>query len=318
MQAIWLENQNLEVRSGHPVPEPRTGEALIRLLLAGICSTDLEMVNGYYPFQGILGHEFAGEVIACPSDVTWVGARVVGEINIVCGSCAHCRAGRSAHCLQRSALGIKGKDGAFSEFFTLPMENLHRVPDSVSDQAAVFTEPLAAALQIQSQVQIHPEDRVLVVGAGRLGQLIAQSLVHTGCYLRVLIRREKQRRNLTASGIKCVDQTEIKAGGADIVIDASGSPEGFEIARRAVRARGTIIVKSTYAGNLNINMSSIVVDEVSLIGSRCGPFHPALQFLETKFVNPESLIEATYKLEDGLAAFEHAVRPGVMKILLSP
>jgi threonine dehydrogenase-like Zn-dependent dehydrogenase len=318
MRAVWLENQALSLRDDIPEPVPAPGEALIRLSLAGICSTDLELVKGYYPYGGILGHEFVGEVVASSADESWVGARVVGEINIVCGQCRACRSGRSTHCEQRSVLGIKNKAGAFSQFFTLPLANLHRVPDSVPDELAVFTEPLAAALQIQAQVHIQPQDHVLLVGAGRLGLLIAQSLALLGCELNVLVRRDRPRNILQSHRIACIGEDQVKPGAWDIVIEASGSPGGFEIARRAVRTGGIIVLKSTYVGDLKIHMSSIVVDEISLIGSRCGPFAPALRILEKGLVDPSALIEEIYPLEDGVAAFQHAARPGALKILLRP
>lgn len=318
MQALWLENQKLQVSNDIPEPVPALGEALIKLRLAGICSTDLELVKGYYPFTGVLGHEFVGEVLTSPSDSSWVGTRVVGEINIICGDCASCRDGRPSHCLQRAVLGIKDKHGAFSEYFTLPLQNLYRLPDAVPDEIAVFSEPLAAALEIQEQVHIHPGDRVLLVGAGRLGLLIAFSLLPTGCILEVLVRHDRQRLLLEPKGIPCVKQEQVSWGRADIVIDASGSPDGFDIAHKAVRPRGTIVIKSTYASNLNINMSSIVVDEITLLGSRCGPFAPAIRYFESGIVDPSPLTEKTYPLSAGLTAFEHAARPGVLKILLRP
>jgi threonine dehydrogenase-like Zn-dependent dehydrogenase len=318
MRAFWLENQGLSLRDDIPVPVPAPREALIELGLAGICSTDLELIKGYYPYCGILGHEFVGKVVASPDDESWVGARVVGEINIVCGQCRACRSGRSTHCDQRSVLGIKNKAGAFSQYFTMPLDNLQRVPDSVPDELAVFTEPLAAALQIQSQVHIQPQDRVLVVGAGRLGLLIAQSLAALGCELHVLVRRDRPRDILQAHRIACIGEDQVKPDGWDIVIEASGSPGGFETALRSVRPGGAIVLKSTYVGNLTIQMPAIVVDEISLIGSRCGPLAPALRTLEKGLVDPLPLIEETYPLEEGLRAFQHAACPGVLKILLRP
>lgn len=290
----------------------------MRLRLAGICSTDLEMARGYYPFTGVLGHEFVGDVVATPDDPSWLGARVVGEINVVCGQCWHCRAGRPTHCVHRKVLGLKGRDGAFAEFLTLPLENLHRVPDSVPDEMAVFTEPLAAAFEIQTQVHICSTDSVLIVGAGRLGQLLAQTLAMTSCKLSVVVRHDYQREILTRRGITSISEHEVPSGKMDIVVDATGSPGGFKLARRAVRPRGTLVVKSTYASDLQIDFSSIVVDEIKIVGSRCGPFAPALRALELDQVDPTPLIMARYSLSDGLAAFEHAAKPGVFKILLYP
>lgn len=317
MKAIWLENQALSVRDDLPIPQPADGEVLVRLRLAGICSTDLEMVRGYYPFTGILGHEFVGEVVDAPNpDLR--GARVTGEINLVCGECPTCRRGDSTHCEKRTTLGIHGKNGCFAEYLTLPLENLHRIPEHVTDEAAVFTEPLAAALEIQQQIQINPTDRVLVVGAGRLGQLIAQTLALTPCDLQVVVRHADQRQILAARGLMTVFEDQIQPRAYDLVVDATGSPDGFALARRAVRPRGTLVLKSTYAGEMKVNLSALVVDEITLIGSRCGPFAPALRLLAAGRIDPTPLITAGYSLSDGVAAFKHAAQAGVFKILLSP
>ena len=314
MQALWLENQQIKL---HEVPQPaKSGEALIRIRRAGICSTDLELVKGYYPYTGILGHEFVGDVIEAV-EPAWVGQRVVGEINAVCGTCETCRAGRPTHCENRTVLGIVNRDGVFAEYTTLPLANLHRVPDSVPDEAAVFTEPLAAALEIQQQVQIKPSDRVLLVGAGRLGQLIAQTLALTGCDLRVVARHTHQKELLKARGIHTISWDEIQPRKWDIVLEATGSPEGFDLARRAVRPRGTIMLKSTYKGEVTVNFSSVVVDEITILGSRCGPFGPALRLLEERAIDPTVLITAEYKLKESIKAFGHAAQPGALKVLLT-
>lgn len=315
MRALWLENQSLTYREDLPQPIPPAGEALVRVRLAGVCATDLELVRGYYPYRGVPGHEFVGEVVSAP-EVAWIGRRVVGEINAVCGECESCRNGRPTHCERRTVLGILNRNGAFAEYLTLPLANLHPVPENVPDDAAVFTEPLAAALEIGQQVHIRPGDRVLVVGAGRLGQLIAQTLALSGCDLYVLARHPNQIALLARRGIRTLNEAEMPIRRMDVVIEATGSPSGFEIARRAVRPRGTLVLKSTYAGNLEVNFSAIVVDEVTLVGSRCGPFPPALKLLEMGLVDPSPLIEARYPLEQGVAAFEHAARPGVLKVLL--
>jgi threonine dehydrogenase-like Zn-dependent dehydrogenase len=315
MNALWLENQTLTFRDDVPIPTPKAGEALIHVTLAGICSTDLEMVRGYYPFTGILGHEFVGEVVEA-SDPPLMGRRVTGEINIVCGECATCRRGDSTQCENRTTLGIHNRQGCFAEYMAVPLENLHTIPDDVSDEVAVFTEPLAAALEIQQQVHIAPTDCVLIIGAGRLGQLIAQSLALTGCDLEVVVRHAHQRGILEARGIRTLTEDEIVEHSFDLVVEATGSPGGFELARGAVRPRGNLVLKSTYAGDLIVNFSSIVVDEITLIGSRCGPFEPALRLLKTQQVDPLPLITKRYLLEDGLTAFEHAKQSGVFKILL--
>lgn len=318
MLGIWLENDLLQVKQDLAAPQPQEGEALLRLRLAGICSTDLEMVKGYYPFRGVLGHEFVGEVVAAPNGQFEPGQRVVGEINLTCGECPACLSGRATHCQKRTVLGILNKDGAFAEFLTLPMENLHPVPDNVPDEMAVFVEPLAAALEIQQQIQIRPADRVLIVGAGRLGQLIARSLALTGCDLSVVVRRGKARRLLAESGAHFIGVDQVPENEYDIVVEATGSPAGFTLAIRAVRPRGVIVLKSTYAGSISLDASRLVVDEIQVVGSRCGPFTPALNLLENKKLDPTALIEAEFPLSRGLDAFREAASPGVLKVLLRP
>jgi threonine dehydrogenase-like Zn-dependent dehydrogenase len=315
MKALWLENNRLGLRS---LPEPsKPGEALIRIRVAGICSTDLELVRGYYPFTGIPGHEFVGEV-AASDDQSWIGQRVVGEINVTCGSCEQCLNGRSTHCENRTVLGIAKRNGTLAEFTTLPTANLYRVPASVPDELAVFTEPLAAALQIQQQVRVRPTDRVLVIGAGRLGQLVAQSLALTGCDLHVVARHSYQQKILVDRGIRIIGEEDIQPRRWDIVVEATGSPGGFSLARQAVRPRGTLVMKSTYKGEVSVNFSSIVVDEVTIVGSRCGPFEPALRLLEKGQIDPSALIAKEFGLEDALQAFEHTARAGVLKVLVRP
>jgi threonine dehydrogenase-like Zn-dependent dehydrogenase len=215
-------------------------------------------------------------------------------------------------------LGIVNRDGTFAEYTSLPIANLHRVPASVPDEAAVFAEPLAAALEIQEQVHIHPTDRVLLVGAGRLGQLIAQTLALTGADLRVLARHTYQQKLLADRGIRIIKEEEIQRWRWDMVVEATGSPTGFEIARKAIRPRGTLVMKSTYKGEISVNFSSIVVDEVNIIGSRCGPFELALRLMESKQVDPTVLIAADFKLGDALKAFEEAAKAGVLKTLVRP
>lgn len=313
MQALWLENRLLSLRH---VPEPAVaGEALIRIRQAGICGTDLELVKGYYPYTGILGHEFVGEVVAA-EDPAWVGVRVVGEINAVCGTCEACWGGRRSHCPNRTVLGIVNRHGTFAEYTTLPLVNLHRVPDTVPDEMAVFTEPLAAALEIQEQVSIHPTDRVLLIGAGRLGQLIAQTLALTGCDLRVLARHPVQKDLLIARSIALISEDELPLRAWDVVVEATGSAAGFHLARQAVRPRGTLVLKSTYAGDLTINASALVVDEITVIGSRCGPFDAALRLLEARRVDPTPLIMDIFPLSRAIEAMERAAQPGVLKVLL--
>ena len=318
MDAVWLEDQILSLRQDVPIPVPGTGEALIQVRLAGICSTDLELVRGYYPFAGIPGHEFVGSVVSSPGDPSWMDKRVVGEINIACGECETCRSGLRRHCERRKALGIHDWNGAFADYLVLPLGNLHLVPEGVPDETAVFTEPLAAAGEILEQVDIRSTDRVLVIGAGRLGQLVAMVLRQTGCQLEVLTRYPKQQDLLARLDIQTLVEDGLASRKYDLIIEATGSPDGFELASKLIKPRGVIILKSTYKGDGKVNFSSTVVNEVSLIGSRCGPFAPALKLISEGRINPRSLIDATYPLAQGIAAFEHASRPGVLKVLLKP
>jgi threonine dehydrogenase-like Zn-dependent dehydrogenase len=314
MKGLWLENNQLELRTNIPIPEPPPGEALVRVLRAGICNTDLELIKGYYPYTGIIGHEFVGIVEQGPKQL--INQRVVGEINAACGNCRFCRRGQPTHCENRTVLGIVNRNGAFAEYLSLPIENLHLVPENVSTAAATFTEPIAAALEIQQQIQISKDDRVLVVGDGKLGQLIAQTLALTGCELLVVGRHEDKLINLAGKGIKTGLADSVTDRYFDISVDCTGNPEGFNIARRALRPRGTLILKSTYAGDLSLDASSLVVDEITLIGSRCGPFVPALELLATGKVDVQYLIDSSYPLSQGLEAFEKAKTKGVLKVLL--
>ena len=285
MRALWLENQKFSLRNDVPAPDA----PIVRVLMAGICNTDIELTRGYYPFRGIPGHEFVGELN---------GKRVAGEINAICHTCEACLSGRPTHCANRTVLGIKDRNGAFAEYLSLPLENLHVIPDAIETEEAVFIEPLAAALEIQEQVAISPDDRVLLVGHGKLGRLVEKTL---SCKLTIA------RRN-----------SSVPEKAFDVVIECSGNPEGFETARRAVRPRGTIVMKSTYAGDLTMNASSLVVDEITLIGSRCGPFDKAIDLLASRKINVRDLIDAVYPLSDAVAAFDHAQRKGALKVLIRP
>ncbi len=315
MKSLWLENNKIDLRE---VPQPqKPNEALVKIRKAGICSTDLELVKGYYPYTGILGHEFVGEVVKA-DDASWIGQRVVGEINAVCGECEQCLNGRPTHCENRTVLGIVNRDGIFAEYTSLPIANLHKVPASVPDGMAVFAEPLAAALEIQEQISIQPGDRVLLVGAGRLGQLIAQTLALTSCDLRVVARHPRQQDLLTARGIRLINEADVQKWRWDVVVEATGSPSGFALARRAIRPRGTLVLKSTYKGEMSVDFSSIVVDEINIIGSRCGPFEPALRLMEERQVDPTVLIDAEYPLTEAVKAFERAAQPGALKVVVNP
>ncbi|MGD8329070.1 MAG: alcohol dehydrogenase catalytic domain-containing protein [Acidobacteriota bacterium] len=324
MIGLWLQNGELSLRSDLPRPEPAPGEALVRVLLAGICNTDLELVRGYYPYEGILGHEFVGVVEKAPAGHAHLeGRRVVGEINAVCGDCPECDAGRSNHCEKRTVLGIVDRDGAFAEYLTLPVGNLHQVPDKLPNEAAVFTEPLAAALRVGKQVDLAESERVLVVGDGKLGQLVARVLRLSAPYLCVAGRHFHKLALLGNLGIDTVavdDESEVTPARTlrrfDVAVECTGNAEGFELARRALRPRGTLVMKSTYAGDLTFDASGLVVDEITLVGSRCGPFAPALELLTSGAVQVEELIADRYPLSAGLAAFEHARRRGTLKVLL--
>lgn len=312
-----------ELRLTETALPQRAGEALVRVTLAGICNTDLEIVRGYAGFNGTLGHEFVGVVEASPIE-SQIGRRVVGEINIGCDNCECCQAGDPRHCLARTALGIHNRDGAFAEFLTLPPQNLFFVPDNVSDRQAVFTEPMAAACEILDQVKITAAHQVAVIGDGKLGQLIARVLATTGCQL-ILIGKHADKLELAATaGIKTL---RISTGNGsnlishqkdfDFVVEASGSAGGLKLALELVKARGTIILKSTFHGGaVPVDTTRIVVDEISLIGSRCGRFESALALLEAGKVDVEPLIAAEFKLDDSVAAMTAAAKPGTLKVLL--
>lgn len=314
MTALWLEAGRLALRDDVPVPEPPEGEALLRVLRAGICNTDLETVRGYSSFTGVPGHEFVGTVEEGPAHLA--GRRVAGEINASCGRCPACRSGRRNHCPTRTVLGIVGRNGAFARYLTLPVENLHPIPDSLPTDAAVFIEPLAAALEIQEQVAIRPSDRVIVVGDGKLGQLVARTLALSGCDLLVAGRHERKLDLLAAGGVRTRFADAVSEGGFDVAVECTGDPSGFDLARRALRPRGTLVMKSTYASRLTLDASRLVVDEITLIGSRCGPFPKALDLLAGGGIDVAPLIDARFPLSGALAAFEHAGGSGVLKVLI--
>jgi len=316
MRGLWLEQQSLRYREDLAAPRAEAGEAIVRVVLAGICGTDLELRRGYSPCTGIPGHEFVGVVEQAPGAEEWVSRRVVGEINVSCGRCADCAAGRRAHCAERTVVGIRGRQGALAELLALPLANLHEVPPSLPDEVAVFTEPTAAALEVQEQRAIGPGQRVGVVGPGRLGQLVARTLALTGCELRVAGRNADARARLARHGI--VTGTTLPERWADLVVECTGHPDGLEQARRAVRPRGTIVLKSTYHGRASVDLSAFVVDEITLIGSRCGPFGKALASLASGRLEVADLVSADYPLARGEEAFEAAGRPGAMKVLVRP
>lgn len=316
MRGLWLEDRRLRLRDDLPRPVPTVGEAVVRVSVAGVCNTDLELVCGYYPYAGVPGHEFVGVVEEAPSAPEWVGVRVVGEINAACGACPTCLAGRRTHCERRTVLGIVGRDGAFATHLRLPAANLHAVPEGLADEAAVFAEPTAAALEVQEQVRVGPVDRVVVVGTGKLGHLVAQTLTAAGVRPTAVGRSARSLALLAGRGIETAAVDAVPPRQADLVVECTGAPEGLEIARRAVRPRGTIVLKSTYHGACSIDMAPFVVDEITLVGSRCGPFAPALALLARGAVDPRPLVEARYPLGNAVAAFEHAARPGALKVLV--
>ncbi|MBI3932224.1 MAG: alcohol dehydrogenase catalytic domain-containing protein [Acidobacteria bacterium] len=316
MRGLWLEDRSLRLRDDIPVPEPPPGEVRIRVLRAGVCNTDLELVRGYYPFTGVPGHEFVGRVERAPGAEGWEGRRVVGEINAACRTCPTCAAGRPTHCETRTVLGIVGRHGAFAESLTLPVGNLHAVPGSLPDEVAVFTEPLAAALEIQQQVDVAAGQRIVVVGDGKLGNLVSQTLALAGGDVLVIGRYPAKLELLAGRGVSTGFADALPERMADLVVECTGDPDGFALARRAVRPRGTIVLKSTYRGDATVSFSALVVDEITLVGSRCGPFAPALDLLESGRVDVTGLVHARYPLDQALTAFDHAARPGVLKVLV--
>lgn len=308
---------SIEVRDDVPPPTRRDADALIRVRLAGICSTDLELSRGYMNFRGVPGHEFVGDVIEGPPDLA--GRRVVGEINCACGDCDLCRRALPTHCRNRTVLGIYNHPGAFAEKLALPAANCHVVPDAISDEQAVFVEPLAAAIHVLDAAAIDAGTRVALVGLGRLGNLIAQVLAQTGCELLAVGRNPRSLllcRELGISATSIVDVTPRMD--YDVVVEATGTVEGLQTALGLVRPRGAIILKSTYAAPPTIDLAPLVIHEISTVGSRCGAFAPALRVLAEKRVRVEPLIDARYPLSDAPAAFRFAAQPGKFKTLLIP
>ena len=298
-----------------PQPEPGDGEVLVRVHLAGICGTDLQVLRGYHDFTGIMVHEFVGEV-AGPEDSPWLGQRVVGEINIGCGACDQCRKGLARHCRQRRVVGLKDHNGAFAQYLTLPAANLHLVPPEVPCAGAVFTEPLAAALRVLETAPVSPEARVLAVGDGRLGILIAWVLALTAADVHLVGHHPEHLALVRCRGVTTYLAADLPEGDYDIVVEASGSPAGLELALSRVRPLGTVVVKSTYMGAYPLDPAILVVPEVRLVGSRCGPFPGALRLLRDGLVDPTPLIDRTFPLLQGLEALAWAQRPGVLKVLL--
>jgi threonine dehydrogenase-like Zn-dependent dehydrogenase len=304
MRALVFEDGGLRVEEHRPEPEPSEGETLVKVRLAGICNTDLEIARGYMAYQGVPGHEFVGEAH---------GRRVVGEINAACGGCWFCREGLDRHCPNRSVLGILGRSGTFAEYLTLPDRNLHSLPDTLEDEVAVFVEPTAAAFEILEQVSLEAEHRVALLGDGKLALLIAQVL-NPRCRLTVFGKHDQKLRLLRDTHTS----TDTPTGQFDVVVEASGSERGFQQALELVRPRGTLVLKSTVAESAQLNLAPLVVNEISVVGSRCGPFEPAIAALASGEVDPRPMISARRGLSEAPAAFEQAQAPGVLKVLLDP
>jgi threonine dehydrogenase-like Zn-dependent dehydrogenase len=296
-------------------PEPLPGEALVRVSMAGICNTDLEIARGYMGFSGVLGHELCG-VVERASDARWVGRRVSGEINVGCTSCSFCQRKLARHCPQRSVLGILSKDGCFASHVTLPLANLHVIPDVIADEVACFIEPTAAAFEIIEQVALGPRDRVLVLGDGKLGLLIAQVIATTGARTTLLGKHDDKLAIARGLGLTTARHEELEPKSFDIVVEATGSPGGMQQAIGFTRPLGTIVLKSTHHAPLTFDSAPIVIDELRVVGSRCGPFEPAIAALASGAVNPRPMIAAVHPFAEADRAFAHAAQPGTLKVLL--
>src|SRR5947209_7998927 len=316
MRALVFDS-SLQLDSRHKDPAPAGGDTLLKVRAAGICATDLEITKGYMNFRGVLGHEFVADVVQSP-EKDLIGQRVCGEINVVCGRCDLCLSGLSTHCRNRSVLGILNHDGAFAEFVRLPASNLHVVPRQVDDDAATFVEPLAAAFQILKQINLDARKWVTVLGDGRLGLLVAQVLCDAGCPVRVIGRHPEKLALCEKWSIRSRPLEDIAPRhDQDVVVDCTGSASGIELALQMVRPRGTIVLKTTAAAGKPLNLAPVVIDEINIIGSRCGPFREAIRALTEKRVDVTSLIHRRMKLEQGVEAMELAGRPGVLKVILT-
>jgi threonine dehydrogenase-like Zn-dependent dehydrogenase len=300
----------------HARPQASAGMAVVRVGVAGICNTDLELVKGYMGFRGVLGHEFVGTVADGPTE--WCGRRTVGEINFACGHCALCARGLQRHCPTRRVMGILNADGAFAEYVAVPVANLHRVPDGVDDECAVFTEPLAAAFEILDQVPLQPGTDCVVLGDGKLGLLVAQVLFQAGARVLAVGKHDDKLAILRRRGIETVLMSEWRQTPATVVVEATGSPAGLSAAIAATRPRGTLVLKSTVAAAAQLNLAPLVINEITMVGSRCGRFTPALDALQTGSIDAASLISARLPLSDGVEGLRRAAMPGTLKVLLRP
>ena len=314
MRALVLGDDGVRLETDRRDPVPAAGDVLVRVLVAGICETDLQLIRGYHGFRGVLGHEFVGVALGGRFE----GRRVVGEINCSCHACETCRAGRPGHCPRRTVIGIVNRDGAFADLVSVPERNLHAVPDAIETEAAVFTEPVAAAFQIPEQVTITSGDRVIVVGDGRLGNLCAQVLSRLTDHLLVVGKHRDKLARLERLGIRgCLLPDRPRDRAADAVVECTGSDSGLPTALELVRPRGTIVLKTTIAGVSTLALAPVVVDEVTIVGSRCGPFGRALDALAHGLVDVRALIDDRFPLSDGVRALQRAAEPGVLKVLVA-
>ena len=316
MKATFFDGKQMIFDNNYPDPE--FNETLVQVNLAGICGTDLEILNGYMKYTGILGHEFVGTVVKSKnSDL--IGKRVVGEINAGCTKCDFCIRGMERHCPSRTVLGILKRDGAFAEFLSLPEKNLHVIPDSISDEQAVFVEPLAAAFEINEQISLKPEWNVAVVGDGRLAQLIIQVIKLTCSNITCFGKHQNKLEGLIQSGIKIkigIESTDEQL--FDLVVEATGSNSGFTDTMKLVKPRGTVVLKSTITSRENLDLTSTIINEITLIGSRCGLFKPAIDALATGVISVNSMIDCTFSLDEFNDAIIHAKKPDTLKVFLKP
>jgi len=314
MKALYFDGR-IRLVKDYPEPQRAEGEALVRVRQAGICNTDLEIVKGYMEFRGVPGHEFVG-VVEKAENCALIGQRVVGEINCPCGSCELCVAGKGRHCPHRTVLGIRGRDGAFAEYLTLPERNLHAVPDEIPDDAAVFVEPLAAAFRILEQLTVRRGDTVIVLGDGKLGLLVAQ-VMHTKADRVILVGRHEEKLVIAGQfGIETYLESDLPETMVPIVVDCTGSLDGLEKAISITEPEGTIVVKSTVADDSCFAVAPMVVNEITVLGSRCGPFEPAIEALRQREIVVEPLVSGRYKLGAGVEAFAQAARRDVLKIII--
>ena len=314
MRALTIDESGLKLRRDYPKPDRADGESLVRVTMAGICGTDLELARGYMGYRGVPGHEFVG-IVEQSGSPGLVGQRVVGEINAACGRCDFCRTDFGRHCPNRTVLGILGRDGAFADYLALPDRNLLFVPDSVPDEVAAFTEPVAAAYEIFEQVDFATSDKILVLGDGRLGAVVALVLYAAGLNPVVAGHHRIKLDRLSALGLKVELEEKLKPA-FDCVVDCTGGPQGFLRSVELVRPRGKLILKSTAAGNHALNLAPVVINELTVVGSRCGRFEPALKALADGTVDPRPLVSGSYPFDDALAAFASARDSSNFKCLL--